>query len=280
MSQRQKTFDYLVFTDLDGTLLDHHNYSFAPAVTTLRLLAEQQVPVIPVTSKTRAELLPLRAQLQNEHPFVTENGAAVFIPKGYFPLCPQGCEEAEAFWVKPFSRSVEIWQPLLQRLKTEFKDEFVLLSELTVEQLVQLTGLNPEQARLAQQREYSEPVHWLGDEKRRVTFIEALAAEGIEPLQGGRFLHLVDQCDKGKALQWLTRCYQAYQPKHPLLTVAAGDSQNDIAMLQAADRALLVRSPVHAPPQLFSSTPFILSEHCGPAGWAAGIRQLLSLSAD
>ncbi len=280
MSQRQKTFEYLVFTDLDGTLLDHHSYSFAPAVTTLRLLAEQQVPVIPVTSKTRAELLPLRAQLQNEHPFITENGAAVFIPQNYFPLCPQGCETVGAFWVKPFSRSVAIWQPLLQRLKAEFKDEFVLLSELSVEELARLTGLSADQARLARQREYSEPVHWLGSAERRSHFLAVLAAEGIKPLQGGRFLHLVDQCDKGQALQWLTRCYQNYQPRHPLLTVAAGDSQNDIAMLQVADRALLVRSPAHAPPELSSNTRFILSEHCGPKGWAAGIRQLLALPTD
>ncbi len=37
-----------------------------------------------VTSKTRAELHALRAELSNEHPYVVENGAASYWPSGYF----------------------------------------------------------------------------------------------------------------------------------------------------------------------------------------------------
>ena len=43
----------LVFTDLDGTLLDHHSYSHAAALPGLERLRGLEVPVIPVTSKTR-----------------------------------------------------------------------------------------------------------------------------------------------------------------------------------------------------------------------------------
>ncbi|MFW1677378.1 HAD-IIB family hydrolase [Pontibacter sp. JAM-7] len=280
MLNDKRPFNYLVFTDLDGTLLDHHSYSFAAAETTLDLLEAQHIPVIPVTSKTRAELLPLRGQLGNRHPFITENGAAVYIPVEYFPIQPTECQQQGGFWVKAFSRPTGIWQTLLQQLKTDFADEFVLLSEATPEQVTELTGLSVEQGLLAQQREFSEPLHWQGSPERRTAFLSALARAGVTPLQGGRFLHLVDQCDKGQALRWLTRCYQLYQPKHQLITLAAGDSGNDIAMLQAADRALLVRSPAHAPPVLPAETDYLLSETCGPSGWAAGVRQLLALPAD
>jgi predicted mannosyl-3-phosphoglycerate phosphatase (HAD superfamily) len=50
----------LIFTDLDGSLLDHHTYSFAPAANYLDRLETQGIPVIPITSKTRAEVLVLR----------------------------------------------------------------------------------------------------------------------------------------------------------------------------------------------------------------------------
>ena len=39
----------LVFTDMDGTLLDHDSYSFEPAVPMLQALDRAAVPVIPTT---------------------------------------------------------------------------------------------------------------------------------------------------------------------------------------------------------------------------------------
>ena len=74
----------VIYTDLDGSLLDHKTYSFAPAANFLERLENQAIPVIPVTSKTRAEVLSLRKSLNNRHPFVVENGAAICLPKQYF----------------------------------------------------------------------------------------------------------------------------------------------------------------------------------------------------
>ncbi len=74
----------LIFTDLDGTLLDHDNYSYEPAANLLEKLNNIGIPVIPTTSKTRSEVLPLRRAINNEHPFITENGAGIYIPKDYF----------------------------------------------------------------------------------------------------------------------------------------------------------------------------------------------------
>ena len=57
----------LIFTDLDGTLLDHDTYSAEPAASLIRTLHEQSVAdVIPVTSKTQMELAALDCDL----PFV------------------------------------------------------------------------------------------------------------------------------------------------------------------------------------------------------------------
>jgi mannosyl-3-phosphoglycerate phosphatase len=74
----------LVFTELDGTLLDHQTYSWDPARSALALLSRHKIPWMIVTSKTRAEVEVLRTELGNEHPFIVENGGAAFVPKGYF----------------------------------------------------------------------------------------------------------------------------------------------------------------------------------------------------
>jgi len=80
---------WLVFTDMDGSLLDHYTYQFDDANPTLEKLNDKNIPVIPITSKTQAELLYLRETVDNHHPFIIENGAAVYIPKGYFDQQPE-----------------------------------------------------------------------------------------------------------------------------------------------------------------------------------------------
>ena len=54
----------MVFTDLDGTLLDHDTYRWDEAEPALTLCASRNVPVILVSSKTRAEMNALRARLE------------------------------------------------------------------------------------------------------------------------------------------------------------------------------------------------------------------------
>ena len=68
----------LVFTDLDGTLLDHDDYSFSAAVPALALLRELHILVIANTSKTLAELEGLKKAMGNLHPCIVENGSALY----------------------------------------------------------------------------------------------------------------------------------------------------------------------------------------------------------
>ena len=90
-------------------------------------------------------------------------------------------------------------------------------------------------------------------------------------------------CNKGKALAWLTEEYKKQQEQQDekectapaLKTIAIGDSENDVAMLEAADLALIIRSPVHAPPKLKRLRGFFISEEFGPVGWNSGLRKIL-----
>jgi len=59
----------IVFTDLDGTLLDHHDYSYAAALPALQLLAQSNTPLIFNTSKTASEVEQLRTEMDNRLPF-------------------------------------------------------------------------------------------------------------------------------------------------------------------------------------------------------------------
>lgn len=266
---------FLVFTDLDGSLLDHHTYSYADALPQLAILEQLGIPVIPATSKTRREIEHLRATLDNAHPFIVENGAAVYIPVGYFDSQPVATVEREAYWVREFSAPREKWLGILQALSSEFSGEYDYFFHAGTAGIMHMTHLPEERALEANQREYSEPVKWLGDEVRKAEFISCLQSRGASVLQGGRFLGVSGDCDKGRALAWLRQVYQQSEPATACHDLAIGDSGNDCAMLEAAETALLVRSPVHEFPVLQRADGVIFSTEFGPAGWAEGVARWL-----
>jgi mannosyl-3-phosphoglycerate phosphatase family protein len=268
----------LIFTDLDGSLLDHHSYSIAPAANYLERLESQGIPVIAITSKTRTEVLAFRQTINNQHPFIVENGAAIYIPKGYFEQRPEQAKELGDYWLISNAPPRSQWLELLNQVGKPFNNEYQTFSSICADQgikgLAQLTHLREDQAALAQQREYSEPINWLGSADRKANFIQQLTDAGGHLLQGGRFLTLGGNNNKGSALSQLQILYQAEHGN--CRSVAVGDSGNDISMLEIADSALVIRSPSHSMPELKRTNNLYQSNATGPNGWVEGIAAWLN----
>lgn len=261
----------LIFTDLDGSLLDHDSYSFEPAKNLLDDLKLASIPLIPITSKTFAEVESLRIKLNNQHPFIVENGAAIAIPINYFSSMPKGCYEKSGFWIIANTQSRQHWNKLLKDNAADFEGEFETFSSIVqskgIKGIQEITGLNQDQAELSNQRDFSEPIHWLSSEQRKQAFIEKLTAAGGTLLQGGRFLALGGKIDKGSALLQLTELYQKFLSLSEVHTLAIGDSGNDISMLEAASSAIIIRSKTHSAPILTRNKNLQISNAFGPEGW-------------
>jgi len=179
------------------------------------------------------------------------------------------------FYIKNMVPDKAHWYPLLESLRRQFGDEFMTFDQAGIEGVMQMTGLDSVQAELAFTREYGEILKWLGTQQRYLEFEREVEAGGAQLLRGGRFIHLTGDTDKGRALKWLMTFYQQ-QTMQSLLSIALGDSHNDVAMLKSADYAILIRSPVHALPEIAGHEHLQVTEQLGPNGWVEGLSKLLA----
>ena len=79
------TQDMIIFTDLDGSLLNHEDYSFREALPALARIRRSAIPLIFVTSKTRGEVEILQQEMCIREPFIVENGGGIIFFAGPFP---------------------------------------------------------------------------------------------------------------------------------------------------------------------------------------------------
>ncbi|MGD8534212.1 MAG: mannosyl-3-phosphoglycerate phosphatase [Candidatus Aminicenantes bacterium] len=269
----QKGSLFLIFTDLDGTLLDHDTYSFEPALPALKALKEKNIPLIICTSKTRAEIEKWRLELHNDHPFIAENGGAIYIPKGYFPHT--FCFERE----KNNYLAIELGTPyaqlrdILNRIRNSLQLELKGFGDLSPEEVARLCGFSPEDAKLAKKREYDEP--FLLEEESAINKIQKMASlSNLQVTRGGRFFHLMGENDKGEALRLLTDMYRK-KTEH-IETLALGDSLSDLPMLRAADHPVLVQKPEGSYDPEVKLPNLYLAPGIGPAGWNESVLKLLN----
>lgn len=237
------------------------------------MLEERGVPWIFNTSKTRAELVSLRKQLSNSYPFIVENGAAVFFPEG----CANphiSLENLDGMPCKRFAPNRCEILALLARWREVYGFCFRGFADMDAPELSAVCGLHEKEALEALNRHFSEPIVWQDSEQNWQRFLNCLDESGLQALRGGRFIHIMGAADKGAAMQWLAA---ALDPEGEATTIALGDSDNDVAMLEAADIGVVVRSPHHQPPVIKSpSGEIIITEACGPSGWSEALLAIVS----
>jgi mannosyl-3-phosphoglycerate phosphatase len=264
----------VIFTDLDGCLLDSKTYTFGPAQTALRLIKEKKIPLILVSSKTRMEMEEYRRRLKNNHPFVSENGGAVFIPKGYFSFDFPYEREWEEYFVLELGTFYPQIIRALEFIKKETGIRIRGFHDLSEEDLVFLSGLTREEAAWAKKREYDEPFLIEGGEKEIKIVQEKIRQRGLNYVWGGRFHHILGKNDKGKAAQILKDLYK--KEFSSIWTVGVGDSLNDLPMLSAVDHPIFLKGEEDLSSEISPVKNLVLLEGTGPQAWNEAILNILT----
>jgi len=252
----------VVFTDLDGTLLDD-NYSFEDAIPGLKLLREYNVPLIYCSAKTKAEQEVIREKMGINDPFIVENGSAIYITKGHFKSVH--AKDANGYEVVVLgiesSRIIEE----IKRLRKRFKiRNYYFMSD---EEVAEVTGLSLEDAKRAKMREFGETIV-----KAEEGALEELRKK-FEVVHGGRFIQVYGKgADKGKAVRILTEMYR--KEFGDVKTVGIGNAQNDLPMLKAVQYPAIVKNSDGTWADINIENLY-REERRGPSGWAEVVKKFV-----
>ncbi len=297
----------IIFTDLDGTLLDYSTYSFEAALSTLQLLKEKDIPLIICSSKTRKEIEHYRKKLSNNHTFISENGGGIFIPKGYLDFSihdlsfhvehvenetnishsdKKDNENNTSFskgWKGGFSEENDYYvirlgaqySDLRKAIQAIRKEGFDIrgFGDMTAKELVEVANLSIEEAIMAKERDFDEPFIFQGSEEETRRLLNSIKSKGFNYTQG-RFFHILGDSDKGKAVNILIELYK--KKFGEIVTVAIGDSLNDLPMLEIVDYPIIVQKPDGSYDTRIDITNLIKADGIGPEGWNKAVLKLLS----
>lgn len=280
MQASSASMKLIVITDLDGTLVDESRpveVGFTPAMPALEKLKERGCPLVLCSSKTRAEMEWYRTQMGNEHPFVAENGGGVFVPRGYF----RGLESGALPGVIP----EPVGEYFLFRLGAAYTELRQVMAELrakgipvrgfgdmTCTEIAELTGLDPEAAALAKQREFDEPFVIDPPGADMAELLELVTRRGL-CVTRARFHHLMGASDKGAAVRLLVGLYR--RESATVLTIGIGNHVNDLPMLHEVDYPVFVGEPQLLDDRCRRNPNLIVSSAPGPVGWNQAVLTLL-----
>ncbi len=252
---------YLIFTDLDGTVLNHHNYEYEQVLLLLEQLKTQNIPVILNSSKTLSELEIWQQRLHLETPMIAENGGVIRY------------QTAQGVQTKLIGMPYADIRSLIKHLRKVNGWRFEGFGDWTVAEVMNHTQLKTQDAVLAKERKVTEPILWSDSEENLHFFKQALAAEGLTLKKGGRFYHVMAQHDKADAMRFIEQNLAIVNLQQPVTTIALGDGGNDLAMLEHADIAVVMPA---ASGQSLQVSAAIYAQHEAPLGWVESIDTILN----
>ena len=265
---------YLIFTDLDGTLLDHDNYSFGNNKKMISTIINNKNEIIFNTSKTFSECKKLLKELKlSNMPFSTENGAVLYFPKIRFNKI-KNSSSFEKYWkVRTAKLSSKNWHQFL--LKKQKKFNFLIAQDLSPKILKKYTNLDNTSKML--NREASQIILWKDSLVNLKKFKNVLKSEKKGVLiQGSRFMQVSSVCNKRIAKKLISHAYDyQFYGTYSKNTIALGDSKNDIDMLNSANYPCLIKNRSGYFLKLRSNKKNIIkSSKFAPDGWSQVLYKL------
>jgi mannosyl-3-phosphoglycerate phosphatase family protein len=273
---------HLIFSALEGALVDPRTDSFAGAEEALSELERRKIAFVLLTRRTREEIEPIRRKIGHNHPFVTENGGGIFFPDGYFSLRIPGSVRTARYLSIAQGRSYAEVCEALDEIAEEAAVGVAGFHHMSLREIADNTGLRPRSAELARAREFDELFYFTSaDEKAIARFVEVARERGFDTRRGSTFWHLSAKCDAARAVRTLSQLFR--EATHiKLRLVGIGGGQVDLPWLRAVDLAILLpdsRETVDPSSQPLENAgrtkTTVMGDDPGAVGWNKAILNII-----
>jgi predicted mannosyl-3-phosphoglycerate phosphatase (HAD superfamily) len=160
----------ILFIAVDS-LIPVKGKSFAGLDEFTATLDHQGIPAVWVTSRSRLHFDEPRRKLGHTHPFIAEDGCAVYLPEDYFHLRPESVASKQQrnstvrlgrFTCIPLAEALPAAAEALETLSEDTGVPVVTLRSLSPRELVQNTNLPHRDAELSRQRDFDEVFFFAG----------------------------------------------------------------------------------------------------------------------
>ena len=272
MTYKIKNLCALIFTDLDASFLNKSNFSFGNNMNITKKIFNDDNFVIFNTSKTFIELNYFFQQQSYDLPFICENGGGIYSPKRYFNNASHTRDGYNVIFesTKINKKISKIKRAILQI----FGEHCTFYNDLNDFEKQKFSGLNEKELMNASRREFTELIIWKSDYENLIKFNDYLHTHDLKIIKGGRFHHISNNINKGISMLRLVNEYKKYYPSKKFVTIAIGDSENDLEMLNCVDYPCLVKSNDS---QTFikniKSSNLFISDREAPEGWEDCVNQ-------
>jgi mannosyl-3-phosphoglycerate phosphatase len=261
----------IIFTGIDEVLSSTAQSDYQLITSVVQDLQQQNIPLIPVTSKTRAEIADWLERFDFIDPFIVERGSGIFIPEknrrftafktthiNRYHLHQLGCSYTEA------RAALKVVQEEINKILRGFGD-------LDEENIQSLIGGSLKEVRKAKAREFSE--YFLTPSRLEIASLQQIAREyGYKILPGDNLsLILGLEAVEATAIQWLTNNFTANGSV--IHTVGLGSTKQDLALLEAVQIPIVIPSPTGVDTCL-SSKSWRVASNPGVKGWTEAIEQI------
>jgi mannosyl-3-phosphoglycerate phosphatase family protein len=273
------SYQRVVFTDVDGTLLDHAGHM--PAAWPAIREALSDAMMVLTSSRTVEELLAVQEALGIAGPFIAENGGmlvltnewvdhqqgtVVTVGERLLRLVPIGTPSAQlAAIVKGAASTCGIVIETQRGVTTADVPHTSPLGSHTI-------------STHALARAHSILLRISGSAEQRLRFFATLARAGLTVSHGGRWHVVQGGSSKGIAVRALLSLIRRRIP-HELCVIGIGDASNDRSLLEAVDHRFVMRGPDGVvDPSLIDLDDCHVAESAGVDGWNDIVHRMYPVS--
>jgi mannosyl-3-phosphoglycerate phosphatase len=240
---------HLIFTALDGALLDSRDRLSPEAEEALFEVERRHVPLVLISSRTRAEIEPLRRKIGHNHPFITEGGGGIFFPDGYLNVQIPDSQRIGRYLGITLGRPYQEVCEALDDIAEECKVGVAGFHHMSTREIAENLGLRSRDAELVRSREFDEPFYFTSNDENAITqFVDTSKERGFDARSGEPFWHYSSGCDIARAVRIVTKLYRD-ATRNKFRAVGIASEADNVSWLRAVDLPVTLRmESAHRPP--------------------------------